>query len=183
MECQECHQRPATLHYTQVSNGNKHEVHVCEVCAKEKGYILPNSEEGYSLHDLLKGLFNFENPKVNHTSKSPFQTTKEIQCPSCGMTLTQFKRISKFGCAECYHTFSDKLDPIFRRVHNGNIKHAGKIPKRRGGHLHLKKQLDTYKEKLRQLIENEAFEDAAVVRDQIRDLESQIRNKEAGDEV
>ncbi|MDY0410025.1 UvrB/UvrC motif-containing protein [Paracerasibacillus soli] len=32
-------------------------------------------------------------------------------------------------------------------------------------------------------MENEAFEDAAVVRDQIRDLESQIRNKEAGDEV
>jgi len=56
MKCMECHKRPATLHFTQVINGQKTEQHVCELCAQKKGYI-SNNDEAYSLHDLLTGLF------------------------------------------------------------------------------------------------------------------------------
>src|SRR5690625_5391316 len=77
------------------------------------------------------------------------------------MTFSEFKRVGKFGCAACYHTFSTRLDPIIRRVHSGNTKHFGKIPKRKGGNLHMKKQLEVYKNELQKLIENEAFEEAA----------------------
>ncbi|WP_284140986.1 MULTISPECIES: UvrB/UvrC motif-containing protein [unclassified Virgibacillus] len=176
MECQDCHERPATLHFTQVINGNKTEVHVCDVCAKEKGYVT-YPEEGYSLHNLLTGLFNFDNPSMG----KQLQQVTDLQCPLCKLTFAQFKQTGKFGCAECYHTFSDRLDPIFRRVHSGNTKHHGKIPKRKGGNLHLKKQLHAYKDELQQLIQQEAFEKAATVRDKIKDLEKQIQAKKAGD--
>ncbi|MFD1038202.1 UvrB/UvrC motif-containing protein [Virgibacillus byunsanensis] len=174
MECQECQKRPATLHFTQVINGNKTEVHVCEVCAKEKGYMT-YPEEGYSLHNLLSGLFNFDSSSIGANSNPTFKQTKELQCPQCEMTLSEFKRVGKFGCAECYHAFSERLDPIFRRVHSGNTKHHGKIPKRKGGNLHAKKQLESYKKELQTLIEKEDFEDAAKVRDKIRGLETEMR--------
>ncbi|MEN2769142.1 UvrB/UvrC motif-containing protein [Ornithinibacillus xuwenensis] len=180
MECQECHQRPATLHYTQVINGHKTEVQICEVCAKEKGYMT-YPEEGYSLHNLLTGLFNFDSSHVGGQHSTQPQKEKELQCSKCGLTFSDFKRIGKFGCGECYHTFSSNLNPIFRRVHSGNTEHRGKIPKRKGGSLHLKKQLTSFKAELQDLIVNEEFEQAAVVRDRIKELENKINHKEAGD--
>jgi protein arginine kinase activator len=180
MECQDCHQRPATLHYTQVINGHKTEVQICEVCAKEKGYMT-YPEEGYSLHHLLTGLFNFESNHLGSSHGTTIKKENDLQCQKCGLTFTEFKQIGKFGCDECYHTFAANLNPIFRRVHSGNTEHRGKIPKRMGGSLHLKKQLTTLKDELQNLIMNEEFEQAAVVRDKIKALEQQIDRKEKGD--
>ncbi|HLR65866.1 UvrB/UvrC motif-containing protein [Virgibacillus alimentarius] len=180
MECQECHKRPASLHFSQTVNGNKTEVYVCEVCAKEKGYMT-YPEEGYSLHDLLSDLFNFDAAQIGSHNKT-FQQTTELQCPECKMNFSSFKRTGKFGCAQCYHTFSKHIDPIFRRVHSGNTKHSGKIPKRKGGNLHTKKQIEQHKQEIQQLIENEAFEEAAIVRDKIKELERQIHHSEEVDD-
>lgn len=180
MDCQECHQRPATLHFTQLINGKKIDTHICEVCAKELGYMT-HPEEGYSLHNLLAGLFNFESNQLKNNKQSNFKQEIELKCPKCDLKFTEFKRIGKFGCAECYHTFSKQIDSIFRRVHSGNTKHEGKIPKRQGDHLHVKKQLETYENQLKQLIEREEFEEAAVVRDKIRAVKSGYGKLEAGD--
>lgn len=180
MKCQECQERPATLHFTQVINGNKTEVHVCEVCAKEKGYMT-YPEDGYSLHNLLSGLFNFDTAKLDNHQGHNFKQVDELKCPKCDMTFSEFKRIGKFGCASCYETFAAKLDPILRRVHSGNTKHSGKIPKRKGGDLHTKKQLESYQAELKRLIETEAFEEATKVRDSITLLKNQMENAEAGD--
>jgi|SRR5699024_9404761 len=179
MDCQECHENPATLHFTQIINGQKTEVQVCEECAKKKGYI-SYPGEGYSLHDLLTGLFSFDSKQLQVKENDPFKQVEEIQCPRCKITFNDFRRIGKFGCAKCYSAFSTKLDSIFRRVHSGNTKHTGKIPKRKGGSLHTKKELELYRQKLQKLIEEEEFERAAEVRDIIRKLEVD-KAKEAGD--
>lgn len=181
MECQECNQRPASLHFAQVVNGNKTEIHLCEVCAKEKGYMT-YPEEGFSLHSLLTGLFNFDTSSIGTQNTTSNPQIKELQCPKCEMTFTEFKRVGKFGCAACYHTFSNRLDSVFRRVHSGNTRHYGKIPKRQGGNLHTRKQLDAYKTKLTSLIENEAFEEAAQIRDKIRELEKEMHRSKGGDQ-
>lgn len=181
MECQECHQRPATLHFTQLINGKKQEIYVCDVCAKEKGYM-SNQTDSYSLHDLLTGLFNFDSPSFGNKHHQTFQTIKDLQCPKCEMTFAEFKRLGKFGCAECYHTFAAELDPILRRVHSGNTVHQGKIPKRKGDDLHVKRQLEEYKSKLQSLIQEEAFEEAALMRDKIKELQHiyHAKDEEAG---
>ena len=177
MDCQECHQNPATIHFAQIINGDKKEVHVCEKCALEKGYI-HHKEEPYSLHHLLSGLFHFDTELMQQSQQ---QNKAAISCDQCGMTYRQFAKIGKFGCSHCYTTFQDKLHPLLRRVHGGNTTHEGKIPKRRGTSIHQRKQLRDMKDKLRQLIEEEAFELAAEVRDQIKDLEKRIGQAEEGD--
>lgn len=180
MECQECKERSATLHFTKVVNGTKTEIHVCEQCAKEKGYV-SQEEEAYSLHDLLSGLFNFEPTPIQTEQKSNYTTHHGLKCSNCGMTYQEFTRIGKFGCAECYHAFADRLNPIFRRVHSGNTVHDGKIPKRIGSTIHQKKQLDQYKKQLQHLIEDEEFEEAAKVRDQIKALQHDLNHGGEGE--
>lgn len=171
MKCNECEKYPATLHFTQYINGQKEEIHVCELCAKKKGYQF-QQDESYSLHDLLSTLFHISTPDLDRQSKQLFQQKESLECSKCHLTFEGFQRIGKFGCAKCYETFEIKLPQVFRRVHSGNTKHVGKIPVRKGGSLHMKKELTYYREKLNHLIEEEAFEDAAIVRDEIRRLES-----------
>lgn len=182
MVCQECNQRPATLHFTKIINGEKTEVHVCEKCAQEKGELfMDNGGTGFSINNLLAGLLNIESnfhqPKANS-----FPKNEELRCPHCQLSFNEFVRIGKFGCAICSDTFNKQLDPILKRVHSGNTSHVGKIPKRIGGALHLKKQIKEMKEFLKVLIDQEEFEKAAEVRDKIRAIEKRYDAQDEGDE-
>jgi protein arginine kinase activator len=180
VECQECQKRPASVHFKQIINGEKKEIRLCEICAKEKGY-LEGQTQGSSLHDLLTGLFNFEAPTIGSNTPGT-QQVKELTCPTCNLTFSTFKEMGKFGCANCYETFAERLDPILRRVHSGNTTHAGKIPKRTGGDIKKKRKIEEYRAQMKKLIEEEAFEDAAIVRDKIKALESERLEKgEGGD--
>jgi protein arginine kinase activator len=167
MECQECHIRPATLHFTKIVNGKKMEVHLCEKCAKEKGDVMAGSN-AFSIHNLLSGFLNFEQMA---TQTNDEEVLEVLKCPKCGLTYNEFAKIGKFGCGECYEAFRDHLDPILRKVHAGNTVHTGKIPKRTGKSINLKRKIKSFKEELQRLVEQEEFEKAAIVRDKIRALE------------
>ncbi|MRG87986.1 UvrB/UvrC motif-containing protein [Salinibacillus xinjiangensis] len=181
MECQECKKRPATVHFTQVVNGDKKEMHLCEYCAQEMGYM-DYHDHNFSFHHLLSGLFNFDSgASLSGNQKEAFHNASVTKCEKCGMTYQEFTRVGKFGCENCYKTFDQHLNPIFRRVHSGNTKHDGKIPKRVGGNLHLKRNLQQYRLQLQNLIEKEEFEEAAKMRDQIRELEKKLSNAEDGE--
>lgn len=112
-----------------------------------------------------------------------FSQSEQISaCPKCGMTFQQFRKIGRFGCSECYKTFRSNITPILRKVHSGNTVHAGKIPKRIGGNLHVRRQIDMLKKELESLIHQEEFENAAHVRDQIRSLEHSLKSTDSEEE-
>ncbi|WP_251553850.1 UvrB/UvrC motif-containing protein [Neobacillus muris] len=174
MNCQECNQRPAAVHFTKIVNGEKTEVHLCEKCAQEKGEMfIFNGEPGFSFNNLLAGLLNID-PSFQKQDQNPFEQEEILQCPHCSMTFPQFLKIGRFGCAHCYETFQDQLKPVLRRLHGGNWTHSGKIPKRIGGGISLRKQIDELKKALRESVMQEEFEKAANLRDEIRDLERKL---------
>lgn len=182
MICQECNQRPATLHFTNFSNGEKTELHLCEKCAHEKGEMfMMNNGPGFSINSLLAGLLNIESA-FHDSAKEAFKPQRVLQCPQCSMTFPQFVKIGRFGCASCYTTFKDALTPVLKRLHSGNFTHSGKIPKRIGGDIRLRKSLNELKQSLKNLISEEEFEKAAEIRDHIRDLEKQLAEKQEGGE-
>lgn len=182
MICQECNERPATLHFTKINNGQKTEFHLCEKCAQEKGEsAILGSNKGFSINNLLAGLLNIE-PTFHATKQEPFYQQNVLQCNQCSMTYQQFIQVGRFGCAHCYEAFSEQLKPILRRLHSGNWTHTGKIPKRIGGNIHLRKELEELKQNLKDLITREEFETAAKVRDQIRYLEGKINESNEGGE-
>ncbi|MBS4179703.1 UvrB/UvrC motif-containing protein [Lederbergia citrea] len=178
MICQECKERPATLHFTKVVNGEKTAIQLCEKCAQEKGeFFMMDGAGGFSFNDLLAGLLNLD-PSIQQAQSAPSPTHQIIQCEVCKMTFQQFINIGRFGCANCYEAFKGQMTPILKRLHSGNIQHGGKVPKRIGGSIHLKKQVQLLKEELRSLVVQEEFEKAAEVRDQIRSLENNLSNGE-----
>ncbi|WP_165999128.1 UvrB/UvrC motif-containing protein [Bacillus sp. Cs-700] len=169
MTCQECGERPATLHFTKIINGEKTETHICEKCAKEKGEVEPGTNH-FSIHNLLSGLLNFETP-IGESQAQSFYKPEPSHCPKCGLTYQQFTKIGRFGCSDCYNTFSDKLDPILKKVHGGNTIHSGKIPKRAGAAIEMERKVQNLRNKMKEYIEHEEFEKAAETRDLIRSLE------------
>lgn len=168
MLCQECGKRPATLHFTKILNGEKTELHICESCARDKGEFIPGTQSGFSIHNLLSGLLDFEQHAGTGASKPP-----AVRCDSCGMTYSQFSKIGRFGCSHCYKHFGERLDPLLKRVH-GNTTHVGKVPKRAGGKVKTKREIDRLKQEMQGRIENEDFESAAQLRDRIRELEKEM---------
>jgi protein arginine kinase activator len=169
MLCQECGKRPASLHFTKIVNGEKNEFHICEACAREKGDLIPGTSNGFSIHNLLSGLLDFDPAQANMASKP--QTT--IRCENCGLTYAQFSKLGRFGCDSCYKSFTDKLDPLLKRVH-GNTTHVGKVPKRTGSLIQHKREIECLKKEMLERIEREEFEQAAKIRDEIREIERKL---------
>lgn len=165
MLCQECNERPATVHLKKVINDQKTQLYLCEKCALEKGEFGLGGET-FSFHNLIAGILNLssEGEVVNHSYPG------ESICPSCGLDFREFSQQGLFGCSDCYDQFEEHLDSLLRRIH-GSSYHKGKIPLRSGGEIRLRQEIAELRQRLQKAVEQEAFEDAAVFRDKIKDLE------------
>ena len=163
MLCQHCKQREANVQFTKIINGEMVKLFLCDQCAKSTPEVSFVFNPGI-IPDFLQSLFNFTtNP----------QALKEESCPQCGRRLSEITLSGKLGCSGCFDKFQSELEPILRKIHGGG-RHVGKIPARKGANIREKVEIEKLKEKLRQLIQKEEFEAAAVVRDQIRELEQKL---------
>jgi len=160
MLCELCKQAQATVHLTEIVNEQMTELHLCEACANQKGAQV---ESHFGLSDLLSGLADF--------SKAPeAEEVASKACPSCGMTYDDFRKVGRLGCAACYATFKRSLGSLLKRIHGSPI-HLGKSPGRLVKPAKGKTELTELRRRLERAIEEEAFEEAAKLRDDIRRLE------------
>ncbi|MCL6454733.1 MAG: UvrB/UvrC motif-containing protein [Alicyclobacillus sp.] len=172
MLCQQCKQRPATVHFTKIVSGEKSEYHLCEQCAQEKGDFFAKAAQAFNFNHLLSGLLNMESsPGVPVPAGAP------VRCETCGMSYTEFTQIGRFGCPDCYDSFSARLDPLLRRIQSSET-HTGKVPLRAGEQVHARKRLQQLRQELQRAVALEQFEQAAKLRDEIRRLESQFGGEE-----
>lgn len=166
MLCDECKKLPATVQITKVVNGQKSQIHLCEECAGVTQQHLQINLPQFGIFDLLSGLLPEE---VMAESRRNAQQ-QEIKCQVCQQTYEQFVRKGRFGCSSCYSTFADHLNPLLRKIH-GAVEHTGKVPKRTGGQLKVRKEVKRLRDELSMAVSQEEFEKAAVLRDKIRELE------------
>jgi protein arginine kinase activator len=152
LKCSIC-DKEATVHLTQIVNNKIHKVDLCESCAQKKGVTDP---EGFSLADLM--------------SKGPFTPTSgeaQVVCPTCGQETVDFRRTGRLGCSDCYEVFKSLVVPVLEDMHAGT-SHKGKVPtvalSRQSSQLQLKDLQDS----LARAIAEEAYEEAATFRDQIK---------------
>ncbi len=162
MLCELCKQIQATVHLTEIVNDQMSELHLCEACANQKGAQV---ESHFGLADLLSELADF-----GKTPEAEEVATKA--CPSCSMTYDDFRKVGRLGCAQCYQTFKRSLGGLLKRIH-GSPLHVGKSPARLVKPAKAKTELAELKKKLSRAIEQEAFEEAARLRDQVRRMEQQ----------
>lgn len=169
MLCQECRRNEANIHIIKNMDGKQSELNLCEQCARKKEELDFSFEPQFSLHKLFAGMLEqglFDSREEKMSAKR--------QCSSCGLTFAQFSQIGRLGCDECFVVFKDKLKPLLRRIH-GNCIHSGKIPVRAQARVNFIREMDQLQEVLQLKVQNEEFEEAVLLRDRIREIESKIR--------
>lgn len=168
MLCQLCKEHTATIHLTEISNGQRVETHLCQECAHQQGLAVKTQ---VPLNELLNTLLS-AGPQL--PSKNDAQTTSvltsEHPCPACGMTLKRFSKESLLGCPQDYSEFQEDLLPLIERTHNGKSHHCGKIPSHTPESNRKDIQKISLRRQLEQAIKNEDYETAAALRDQLNSL-------------
>lgn len=162
MLCQNCKKNEATTHIKRIVNGETAEMHLCPQCAEALGYnsVFPNF--GLNLGDLFGGFFG-ETPVSRLSSKV-------LRCEKCGCSFDDIAKSGMVGCADCYKTFYDKLEPSLRRIH-GQTEHRGKFPQGASEEVKNAHRLAELKAELNKAIDEQNFERAAQLRDEIRETE------------
>ena len=165
MVCCICKDKPATVHLTHIEGDKMQKVDLCEECAKKKGV---SSTPDFSLADLLLGLGASQ--EIEQASGGV-----DLKCPRCGFTQADFKKSGRLGCPECYQTFADGLEGLLKSMHKGT-RHVGKVPESLRESRDLSDRLKNLQKKLAKAIEEENFEQAATLRDEIKQLTARLSN-------
>lgn len=182
MLCQRCNKNEANVKYTEIINGEKKEMMLCEECSHKLGLDNINFNMPIDFSSFFGGLL--EDEDYNSPEFMPlFQEVKELKCDNCNMTYDEFINQGKFGCEKCYDVFSNKIDTILRRLH-GNNKHLGRkalkstaedykdnTDKKNDTKANNKEgKIDELQKELKKAIADERYEDAAKIRDDIAKL-------------
>jgi protein arginine kinase activator len=164
MSCEQCHEREAVIHLTQIVNEQVTTLHLCERCAAEKGVESPGGVAKTPLGSFLAAMGK------NLPETVPLAKAGE-NCPRCGASLQDFRESGRLGCPECYRAFEVPLRDLLRRLH-GSTHHVGeRYAERNGGAAEGGQRAAELREQLRLAVETENFELAAELRDRLRVLE------------
>ncbi len=157
MQCEICHEKPATVHLTQVVDGNVKKLHLCSGCAEQSGIDLQGP---VSIADLLLGL---------GTPGAEEEKDAGGSCPHCHLKMSDFKKTGRLGCPRCYESFARDLGGLVRAMHR-HEQHHGKIPRDREAHLRAAAEQAQLQRELDRAVAAERFEEAAALRDRLRAL-------------
>ena len=184
MLCQNCGKNEANVRYTQVINGVRKELNLCSDCARKLG--VDRIDIPMDFTSFLGDFFN----DYAESSLLPSFSIDNVKCKTCGMSYNDFIDTGMFGCSDCYDTFSGPIDSLLKNLH-GTAKHIGRGAKNVDDLLgkntknktsnktensnkplenkNLQKLEDLQKQ-LDKAIKEERYEDAAKIRDKIKEM-------------
>jgi protein arginine kinase activator len=158
MKCQKCH-NAATLHITEVLGEEQfEELHLCEQCANK--YLYEPQQKG-------TGAKSGGEHSARAEEGNP---SNQRECPSCGIKFVEFRNTGRLGCPHDYEEFRDELADLLENIH-GETRHCGKTPRRQPQNKQTQSELIQLRGRLKQAVTKEDYEEAAKLRDRIRQLE------------
>ena len=179
MLCNKCGKNEATHFLEKNVNGKITKLALCSECAKNSDEFKFDPFEGFKPFGIFNNLFGF--PQISHGSKA-LLGNGEKKCTLCASTFDDIVNAGKVGCAECYKVFADELEPTVRRIH-GDRRHIGRRPVKHirpeagndSGSVskeeNPKDRIKSLKKELNEAVKSENYERAAVLRDEIREIE------------
>ncbi len=157
LECGEC-KKPVRVWYTEIVGKNITHIAMCNDCP--------------FLREKLKGQTVLRGGQVS-------SEMADVVCGGCGLTLDEIRMGSPLGCPLCYEIFADELIQELTLSERIAIK---TVPIKKGTCLHTGRrpgqskegmpslQLYTLHQALSETLGREDYEQAALLRDQIRKL-------------
>lgn len=181
MKCDNCGKNNANVRYYRNINGVEQQMNLCEECSKKLGIANEmNFNMPIDFSSFWGGFFeDFETPSLLNLVSGG----TEAKCKGCNSTFEDILNSGKFGCPECYETFENEIDELLNRIHGRN-RHVGRLGKGEkikvdenfkndSNEKNTSIKLDELKAKLKELIKEEKYEEAAKVRDEIKKLENE----------
>jgi len=164
MQCQICSKNEATIHLTEIADGARTEIHVCETCAVEQNIAVKSH---IPINELLGNLLASQ--PTDDELAGPAE--REVVCPNCGFTLAQFQKEGTLGCPGDYEVFEKMLRPLIEKAHDGKTTHIGKVPSSAPLDTKEQMQLLNLRQRLEAAVHSEDYELAAKLRDEIKQAE------------
>ncbi len=160
MVCESCGERDAVVQLTKVVDGSVTQVHLCEKCAADQGVETTVAAPKTPLTSLLQSV----------QQQLAGGATDQARCTFCQATYKDFRASGRLGCARCYGTFETQLRDLLQRVH-GATRHTGRqYGPPAPDQLQRASTVLELREQLRRAIELEQFEQAARLRDQLKEV-------------
>lgn len=173
MFCENCGKNYANVKYTQIINGQKNEMFLCEECGNKLGI------QNFNIPIDISSFFsNFFDEIENETLFPQILESNKLKCDRCNLEFEEFISNGKLGCAECYTAFETKLDSLLKNLYGSN-RHIGRL----GGIENIEvaeskieeksqnMEVQKLKQRLKNAIKEEHYEEAAKIRDEIKKLE------------
>lgn len=167
MLCNVCGKNEARVHLSQIAEGKTTRVDLCEFCAKEKGI-----DDASLVSDSINKIQGKKTTTLSPTGSEP-----TLRCSVCGYTQADLKKTGRLGCAHCYKSFEEKLKKILKSMHP-EVSHVGKTPekiKARKIPQKLEARSLQLQEQLKRAVKREQFEEAAILRDELKAVREEIR--------
>lgn len=152
MNCQYCGQ-PATVTVTKIIQKEKCALHLCDGCAREYDLLPEGPSPQLNLQALVQLIMG--QPSIADAAG--------LTCPACGLKYAAFRADGRLGCPDDYDAFRPALEPLLDRIHRGT-RHEGKTPRA----ARRRAELILLRDQLAAAIAAENYEDAARLRDRIR---------------
>jgi protein arginine kinase activator len=157
-KCDKCG-RKATLHVTDIEDGQKIERHLCEECAASENVTIKALPP---ISQILEELV---------LQSAAGGELGELKCELCGINFLEFRQQGVLGCPNDYAAFENVLLPLLDRAHEGGSFHTGKVPANAAEDERRQTELLRLRSQLKDAVAHEKYERAAELRDRIKDLE------------
>jgi protein arginine kinase activator len=166
MKCQQC-DKPATFHITELTGGKPQELHLCEDHARQ--YLTSSVEESSATGSMAAMLA--QQMAIGQTAEELAHLDQQ-SCPVCGITFYEFRSQGRLGCPHDYVCFQSQLEPLIMNIH-GDTTHIGKHPTRSATGSEKRTQLIRLRRALKEAVDDENYELASKLRDDIRRTEKE----------
>ncbi|MGB4610445.1 MAG: hypothetical protein WBH77_07455 [Saccharofermentanales bacterium] len=175
MLCDKCQKNEANISVQTMVNGVAKTYHLCSECAQKQGLFQSGFDfENFPMANFLgKALFNFPFASLsNQPATIGTNIKKSVRCPGCGQDFSDLRKAGLFGCPECYTTFHDVIRSMLDQIHGGHIHDAAQVvpEKIEFEQTQPLTEIEKLRSELQKKIQLEQYEEAALLRDKIKDL-------------
>lgn len=166
MLCSNCKKNEASVLFKQLVDNQVTQLGLCAQCAQAAELPVPASGPLFHLLAQLGG--------ARKTAAG-----RETVCRACGLRYEEFRRSGMLGCPDCYESFRSRLEQVLKSIH-GATRHNGKQPHlprarketgRPAPHSPRPEDAARLREQLKAALKTENYEEAARLRDLLRELE------------
>ena len=163
--CEECGVNEACYTISVMMGGQITQRHLCADCMAKMNMNLAAGNVKHLLSAIMSAITGAEEAE----STPAVDPAEDVLCERCNTTLSQFTKTGKLGCPHCYTAFREQLTPMLQQIH-GRVQHAGRKPLDDEAAQRRRSVYDRLTRQLEQAVAVEDFETAAILRDQLRHL-------------